>query len=97
MTAFNSRLIAISSMLLSLRRVLVADSMRPTLFSPMFQSLLRSLSIMKSCSEIHCLRSLVRKQEFSNQELRSFPRRNNRKPKKSSARELLNAVRQCNS
>ncbi len=31
------------------------------------------------------------------QACRSFPRRSNRKPKKSFARELLNAVRQCNS
>ena len=30
-------------------------------------------------------------------EFQSFPRRSNRKPKKSFARELLNAVRQCNS
>ena len=43
--------------------------MRPTLFNPMFQSLLRSVSIMKSGLEIHWLRSLVRKQELSNQEL----------------------------
>ena len=66
--------IAISSMLLSLKRALVADSMRPTLFNPMFRSLLRSLSIMKSGSEIHWLRSLVKKQELSNQEFRSFRR-----------------------
>ena len=97
MTAFNSRLIAISSMLLSLKPAWVADSMRPTLFNPMFQSLLRSLSIMKSGSDTHWLRSPVKKQELSNQEFRSFPRRSNRKPKKSFARELLNAVRQCNS
>ena len=91
------RLIAISSMLLSLRPAWVADSMRPTLFSPMFQSLLRSVSIMKSGSEIHWLRSPVKKQELSNRACQSFPRRSNRKPKKSFARELLNAVRQCNS
>ena len=43
--------------------------MRPTLFNPMFQSLLRSLSIMKSGSDTHWLRSPVKKQELSNQEL----------------------------
>ena len=75
----------------------VADSMRPTLFNPMFRSLLRSISIMKSGWETHWLRSPVKKQELSNRAFRSFPRRSNRKPKKSFARELLNAVRQCNS
>ena len=38
MTAFNfPRLIAINSMLLFLKRAWVADSMRPTLFNPMFR------------------------------------------------------------
>ena len=77
MTAFNSahpRLIAINSMLLFLKPALVADSMRPTLFNPMFQSLLRSISIMKNGSEIHWLRLPVKKQELLNPEFRSFRR-----------------------
>ena len=56
-------------MSLFLKPVSGADSTRPTLFNPMFQSLPRSVSTMKSGWEIHWLRSLVKKQELSNQDV----------------------------
>src|SRR4029077_16793537 len=71
--------------------------MRPTLFSAMSQSSLRSILIINNGWGSHWLRLQVRKRELSNRAFRLFALHSQQKPKQSFERERPSATRRCNS